>query len=368
VLAGAATFGADYMNRRHFVSAVGAAALGPRLVMRQSQPGRQPVIDGLGEIHLDYSTALLDEMRASGMRACVITVGNPALQGASAFDDMRGEALAYDKHVAATPSRLSKALATADIDRAVHDRSIALIYYTQNATPIGDDVMRLDALHQIGVRIVQLTYNTRNLLGDGCLERTNAGLSTFGLAVLEGLKNRRMLIDVSHSGEATSLDAIRLSRVPVAITHAGCKSVFDHPRNKSDAVLRAMAEGGGVIGIFQINPYLGPNERNTLDTYVAHIEHAINVAGIEHVGIGSDREHRTIPDTAEEKQKLIDELSRLRPVTAATFRWPFFISELNHPRRMETIRRELEARRRPAADIDRIMGGNFYRLFRETIG
>ena len=356
------------MNRRHFVSAVGAAALGPRLLMRNSQPARPPVIDGLGEIHLDYSTALLDEMRASGMRACVVTVGNPALHGASAFDDMRDEVRAYDAHLPRTQNRLMKALASADIDRAVNDGSIALIYYTQNATPLGDDVTRLDVLHQLGVRIVQLTYNTRNLLGDGCLERTNSGLSTFGLAVLEGLKSRRMLIDVSHSGEATSLDAIRLSGVPVAITHAGCKSVFEHPRNKSDSVLRAMANGGGVIGIFQINPYLGPNERNTLDMYVAHIEHAINVAGVEHVGIGSDREHRTIPDTPEEKQKLIDELSRLRPVTAATFRWPFFISELNHPRRMETIRRALEARRRPAADIDRIMGGNFYRLFRETIG
>jgi len=368
MLAGAATFGADTMYRRRFLSVMGAAAIAPRFFTRHVQRGRSVVIDGLGEIHFDYSTALLDEMRASGMRACVVTVGNPALQGASAFDDMRDEALAYDKHVAATPSRLSKALATADIDRAVQDGSIALIYYTQNATPIGDDVARLDALQRLGVRIVQLTYNTRNLLGDGCLERTNAGLSTFGLAVLEGLKSRRMLIDVSHSGEATSLDAIRLSAVPVAITHAGCKSVFDHPRNKSDTVLRAMAQGGGVIGIFQINPYLGPNERNTLDIYVAHIEHAINVAGIEHVGIGSDREHRTIPDTAEEKQKLIDELSRLRPVTAASFRWPFFISELNHPRRMETIRRALEARRRPAADIDRIMGGNFYRMFHETIG
>ena len=144
--------------------------------------------------------------------------------------------------------------------------------------------------------------------------------------------------------------------------------MFDHPRNKSDAMLRAMAEGGGVIGIFQINPYLGPNERNTLETYIAHIDHAINVAGIEHVGIGSDREHRTIPDTAEEKQKLIDELSRLRPVTARDIPLAVFLSELNHPRRMETIRRALEARRRPAAEIDRIMGGNFYRLFRDTIG
>ncbi|HJU74307.1 MAG TPA: membrane dipeptidase [Gemmatimonadaceae bacterium] len=355
------------LDRRRFLGSVAAAAVAPAVGAWASQ-SRGVVIDALGEIHLDYPPALLDDMRATGMRACVVTVGNPALQGASAFDDMRQELQAYDAHVGTMAGRLSRANNTADIDRAVKDGSIALIYYTQNATPIGDDVTRLDALHALGVRIVQLTYNTRNLLGDGCLERTNAGLSTFGLAVMEGMKTRRMLVDASHCGEATTLDAIRHAGAPIAITHAGCKSVFEHPRNKSDMILRALAERGGVIGIYQINPYLGPNERNTLATYIAHIEHAINVAGVEHVGIGSDREHRTIPDTPEEKQKLIDELSRLRPVTAATFRWPFFISELNHPRRMETIRRALESRRRSAADIDRIMGGNFYRLFRDTIG
>jgi membrane dipeptidase len=132
--------------------------------------------------------------------------------------------------------------------------------------------------------------------------------------------------------------------------------------------LRALAEKGGVVGIYQINPYLGPNERNTLEDYLQHIDHAIKVAGIEHVGIGSDREHRRIPDTPEEKQKLIDELSRLRPVTAATFRWPFFIAELNHPRRMETIAAGLARRGRTSAEVDKLLGGNWHRLFRETIG
>jgi membrane dipeptidase len=154
----------------------------------------------------------------------------------------------------------------------------------------------------------------------------------------------------------------------VAITHAGCQAVFEHPRNKSDEALRALADRGGVIGIYQINPYLGPKERNSIDDYIRHIDHAVKVAGIEHVGIGSDREHRRIPDTDEEKQKLIDELSRLRPVTAATFRWPFFITELNHPRRMETIAHRLRARAYAAADVDRILGGNFRRLFGEVIG
>jgi membrane dipeptidase len=123
-----------------------------------------------------------------------------------------------------------------------------------------------------------------------------------------------------------------------------------------------------VLGIFQINPYIGARERNTLDDFLAHIDHAVKVAGVDHVGIGSDREHRRIPDTPEEKQKLIDELSRLRPVNAASFRWPFFISELNHPRRMETIAGALTKKGYNADAIDKILGRNFYRLLKDTIG
>jgi membrane dipeptidase len=170
------------------------------------------------------------------------------------------------------------------------------VYYAQNASPIQDDLTRVKTLHDMGVRIVQLTYNTRNLVGDGCLERTNAGLSQFGVDLVGALNDARTLVDVSHCGPATTLDAITLSKRPVAITHSSCRAVFDHPRSKSDAILRAMADRGGVVGIFQINPYLGPKERNTLDDFLRHVDHAVKVAGIDHVGIGSDREHR-IPDT-----------------------------------------------------------------------
>jgi len=154
----------------------------------------------------------------------------------------------------------------------------------------------------------------------------------------------------------------------VAIPHAGCSAVFPPPRNKSDRVLRAMAEKGGVVGIFQLNPYLGPRERNDLDDYLDHIDHAVNVSGIEHVGIGSDREHQRIPDTPEEVERLREEISRLGPEAAARFRWPFFLSELNHPRRMETVADGLARRGRPEREIDLLLGGNFLRLFQETIG
>ena len=129
-----------------------------------------------------------------------------------------------------------------------------------------------------------------------------------------------------------------------------------------------MADKGGVIGIVQLNPYLGPAERNTLEDYLDHIDHAVNLCGVEHVAIGSDREHRTIPDTDEERQKLVDELARLYPDRARMppVRWPFFLSELNHPRRMETIYDGLRGRGYSTRDAERIMSGNWYRVFSEV--
>jgi membrane dipeptidase len=354
------------MHRRDFLVALPAATAA--LSVAQPKRARPPIIDGLGEIHVAYDMKLIDEIRASGLRGCVVTVGNPALQGATAFDDMKREIDAYDAHIKAHQDRFAKATKAADVDTATDRNRIALLYSTQNTTPLGDEVERLRVLYDMGVRIIQLTYNTRNLVGDGCLERTNSGLSTFGLALVERMNAMGVLVDVSHCGMATTMEGITASSKPVAITHAGCKAVYDHPRNKTDEALRALADRGGVIGIYQINPYLGPNERNTLDDYLRHVDHAVRAAGVDHVGIGSDREHRRIPDTPEEKQKLVDELSRLRPVTAATFRWPFLLSELNHPRRMETIGAGLRARGYASDDVDKILGGNFLRLFREVIG
>lgn len=367
------------MERRHFLrtaaalplaGAAGLSSPGPAAAsLRGGPPQERPFsIDGLGEIRLDYEPALLDQILASGMRCCVVTAGNPGLYGADAFHDMAAEIAAYERHIDAHPTRLSRVRSVADIDAAVEAGTLGLVYYPQNATPLERDPGRLDTLWGLGVRILQLTYNHRNLLGDGSSERTDAGLSEYGIEVVERMNGMGMLVDVSHSGPRTTLDAIRFSSDPVAITHAGCRAVFDHPRNKSDQALREMAEKGGVVGIVQLNPYLGPRERNTLEDYLDHIDHAVRVCGIDHVAIGSDREHRPIPDTAEERQKLVDELSRLYPdpATMPPVRWPFFLTELNHPRRMETIHDGLRGRGYPAADAEKILQGNWYRLFQEV--
>ena len=360
------------MKRRDFCTSAAAAGLGLMFgggAHAQSINANRLVIDGLGEINLDYEPALIDDIRASGMRGCVITIGNPALQTpADAYADMDKERRAHEERLKQMPDRLMRATSVGDLDAAARRNVIGLIYYLQNVTLIGDDLGKLQDLKDKSIRIIQLTYNMRNLVGDGCLERQNSGLSAFGLELVARMNEMGLLVDLSHCGEATTVDGIRTSKKPAAITHSACKALFDHPRNKTDATLRLLADHGGVMGIFQINPYIGPKERNTLDDFLAHVDHAVKVGGVDHVGIGSDREHRRIPDTPEEKQKLIDELSRLRPVNAASFRWPFFVSELNHPRRMETIAEGLAKRGYTAAAIDKILGGNFYRLFKETIG
>ena len=130
-----------------------------------------------------------------------------------------------------------------------------IVYYPQNATPLERDIGRLNTLWDMGVRIMQLTYNHRNLLGDGSSERTNAGLSEYGIEVVEHMNEIGMVVDVSHSGRQTTLDAIQFSSAPIAITHAGCASVFQHSRNKTDLALKAMADKGGLIGMVQL---MGP--------------------------------------------------------------------------------------------------------------
>lgn len=355
-------------DRRTVLTGLAALALSPGVSAQDKTPSPPASIDGMGELHPDYDGALIDAMLASGLRGIVVTVGNPALQGASAFDDMRAEAAATDAHIARETRRLLRVSRAADFAEARRTNRLGVLMYSQNATPIGDDAARLKDLKALGILGVQLTYNSRNLLGDGCLERTNSGLSTFGLDVVAAMNELQMFIDASHTGEASTIDAITFSKKPIAINHAGCKAVFDHPRNKSDRLLKLLGDRGGVIGIFQINPYLGRADRNTIETFLDHVDHAVKVAGIDSVGIGSDRDHRVIADTPEEKQKLIDELSRLRPVNTTNFRWPFFIAELNGPKRMEAVYAGLVRRRYTQAQIDKILWGNFERFFRETIG
>ncbi len=177
-----------------------------------------------------------------------------------------------------------------DIRRAKRDHKIAVILGPQSATMIEDNLKLLRVVHRLGVKICQLTYNEANLLGDGCTERTQKGLTDFGLQVLKEMNRQGILVDLSHVSDAVVADALENSKEPMTFTHVCCRDINGNPRNKTDDQLQALAEKGGVIGVAAWTPLTHTQEgiQPTLDDYFTHLTRIVEAAGIDHVGIGSD--------------------------------------------------------------------------------
>jgi membrane dipeptidase len=179
--------------------------------------------------------------------------------------------------------------AAADIERAHREGRYGLVLDFQNATPFGDELDRIEHFRHLGVRMVQLTYNLRNLLGDGCTEATQGGLSYFGREVVRRLNAARVLVDISHCSEQVGWDALAVSEAPVVVSHSSSKAVCYHDRGKTDELARAVAERGGYFGVVVIPGFISTSKEPTLDDFCRHVEHLVNVCGIDHVGIGTDK-------------------------------------------------------------------------------
>ena len=232
-------------------------------------------------------TEYVEYWRRSGVTCISKTLSSDDIQ--SALNAIAFENLKFDK----LRDVVSRATRAEDIKRAKQDGKHAILWNHQNTMLIEQRNMgleTLDFLYGLGVRIIQLTYNLRNLAGDGCTERYQSGLSNFGLKIIERMNKLGILIDASHCGIQTTFDAIEASNKPIAFTHTGCKTVFNHPRCKNDEQIQALAEKGGYIGIFTLPFFLGypAREKGTLKALLDHIDHAVEIAGVDHVGIGTD--------------------------------------------------------------------------------
>jgi membrane dipeptidase len=175
-----------------------------------------------------------------------------------------------------------------DIRMAKEMGKTGIIFDFQNTSPIEDDLYLLSVFKALGVQVIQLTYMERNYVGDGCLERTDCGLSVFGLEVIEEMNRLGILIDLSHVGYRTTMEAIEASQKPVAFTHANPRALCDHPRNKTDEQIKALAAKGGVIGANVYPPFLAAGSRATLDDVVEVIDYLVSLVGADYVGIGTD--------------------------------------------------------------------------------
>ena len=142
--------------------------------------------------------------------------------------------------------------------------------------------------YELGLRCAQLTYNSQNLIGSGSTEREDGGLSDFGADIIKAMNEAGMLVDVSHCGDRTTLDAIEASGKPIAVTHSNCRALNNHPRLKTDEAIRKLAGKGGVMGITEVRMFVRDKDPVTVEHIVDHIDHVVKLVGIDHVGIGSD--------------------------------------------------------------------------------
>jgi membrane dipeptidase len=239
---------------------------------------------------------------ASGVRATIVTLGGRELEP-SLWEAMIRDAAYWHSRQRLGGIRIC--LQAADYLNLRQSGEFGVVLALQDSGVLGEDLSRLEVLWQFGLRVAQLTYNTRNSIGDGCKERADGGLSNMGRKVLSNLNEKGVIVDLSHCGERTTLEAIELSRSPVAITHSFCRSLYNHPRGKSDDVLKALQRNQGYFGVVAIPSFLENSDAATLDDFVAHVRHAADMLGPNHVGIGTDYGWIT-PDAPEE---LID-LSR----------------------------------------------------------
>ena len=319
---------------------------------------------GPSEDPLPLKEDLVKQCVESGINAVNWTVGRPT------FDEtILGIAFAQALEES-DPAHWKIIRRYSDLAGAKRDARIGLILGFQYPQPVEEDLHRLTTFHRLGVRIIQMTYNTRGLFGDGCLEAGNAGLSKRGREAISRMNELIIAVDVSHCGKRTTAESIQASQKPVLITHSACNAIFAHPRHKDDEELRALANRGGVFGVF-LNPYLTPSpKRPTKEDVIRNIEHALKVCGADHVGIGSDNRMTPWDDSPEAEKKfqaLIEERKRLGIGAPGEDR-PLYVQGLNTPHRMLLIADELHRRGHSDDVIEKVLGRNFQRALGDIWG
>jgi membrane dipeptidase len=322
------------------------------------------IFDAMGEIRDVYTHELVREIIASGLNAIAVTLCDPKSYEEGAVKLAIEGINMYDTYLNANPDLYIKATNLSDIDAAKKAEKIAVFYLFQNSTQFGRDLSSVDRFYDMGVRSSQITYNFQNWAGAGCKEKTGAGLTLFGEELVAKMNEKGMLIDLSHANMVTMADTIKVSKDPVMISHTTCKALYNNERNTTDENMRLMADKGGVIGMCQMRPFVSYTREGAYEKYINHIMYAINVAGEDHVCIGSDRDHRRVSMTPE----YIAELKAEEGPNFHEEDWPLYMEELNGPRRMETIWDSLKDRNLSEATIEKVMGQNVYRIYKEVIG
>jgi len=305
-----------------------------------------------------FPKPMLDMVRQSGVNAVKTSLGGFD----NNFEDTVAEIAFFQRVFEEYPDVFLQVRKHSDFADAKRSQRMGVILSFEAVTMHDGKIDRIELFRGLGVRVMQLTYNKATPFGTGVLGDPHGGLTELGGKAVETMNKLGVAIDISHSNETTSFDVLKASAKPAIITHAGCAAVYQHPRNNSDALLRAVAQKGGVVGIFDL-PYLTPSPKQpTLDDYMAHMTHALDVCGEDHVGIGSDSALAawdTSPKAMAAFRK--DEADRQKAGVAAPGEdaRPLYVVGMNTPRRSEVIANALLKRGYKPGAVEKVLGSNF---------
>jgi len=336
------------------------------------------IIDALGGVGDPYAPdgqlrlgdRAWNEMVETGvtlLRDTVFPVGNVA----DPWGDYQKDVASKLNMLNANPDRLLLVRSAADILKAKREKKFGWILGTQDSSMVGPDLDRLAQLKKDGVMTVQLTYNLRNLAGDGAIEPANAGLSKLGRATIERIEAEKLLLDLAHGGARTMAEAAAQAKRPLVISHTAARALHDHPRNTADETIRAVADKGGVVGVYFM-PFLTADGHPKAADLIAHVEHVANVAGEDHVGIGTDNGVLPLILDAETKRKTDEwQAERIKLGIAApgeavgVYTW---VEDYNSIDRYRRFADDLAKRGWSQARLEKLMGGNFMRVYKDAWG
>jgi membrane dipeptidase len=375
------------MDRRQFLAGTAAAAslailptVAPAQPAAKRPPGDAAIwvdaqggIDGWDEPQPGRfvpSPKLIEAIRQRRIDLVGMTLGDVG-NGPDRFRSAVQAVAEWDALIAFHKAHFAKIESAADIRAARGSGKLGLIYNFQDTTMLEGEAARVATFAALGVKQIQLTYNKRNLAGDGCLERSNAGLSDHGREVIAEIEKEKVLLDLSHAGQRTIAEGIAAAKRPLAITHSACRSLVDLPRNTFDPEMRALADKGGVFGIY-LMPFLRLSGQPGREDLIRHIEHASKVCGEDHIGLGTDGPlfgYEINEETRKRHREFFEDRKKKgisAPGEAADVL--NMVEGYNDVGRYSSLAGDLRARGWTQARIDKLLGGNFVRLYGEVWG
>ncbi len=330
--------------------------------------GRATVIDMLAVLTLDFNkqskwfkdpetftAADFQPYKESGINVFHPAVG---MGGPNAYESVLQFFASWNGFLANGQDYFMRIDSVADLKRVKQSGKLGIILGVQNSEQFRrpDDV---DFFRGLGQRVSQLTYNARNLIGNGSTERRDEGISDFGVSIIERMNKVGMAVDVSHCGDRTTLDAFEISKKPVLITHSNCRALVPgHPRLKTDEAIKKVEQAGSVMGITGVRMFVKGDEPTTVEHVLDHFDHVRKLIGPEHLGVGSDIDLYGYDAMPPELNKQL----RAGYKGSYSFREKIDIEGLNHPKRIFDLTEGLIRRKYSDADIEGILGGNFERV------